>query len=95
MKKIYKYIINLLSKIPQDKLLHFSVAMTLTIILQAIPTTFTREGSMWIVLVLALLKEVLIDGKLKLGMPDNNDFLWSALGALIPYCAFAAEFGLV
>lgn len=95
MKKIYQFITNALSKIQRDKLLHFAVAMMLTIILQAIPTAFTREGSMWIVLVLAFAKEVFIDGYLGWGTQDVKDFIWSAFGAAIPYCAFAAEFGLV
>ena len=70
---------NLLNKIPKDKLLHFFVG---SVILFLSLLVFNTLVSVYIVIIVALIKEVVYDYFLGKGTPEIKDFVYTILPCL-------------
>ena len=70
---------NLLNKIPKDKLLHFFVG---SVILFLSLLVFNTLVSVCIVIIIALIKEVVYDYFLGKGTPEIKDFVYTILPCL-------------
>lgn len=94
MKQFISKLISRVSKIPQDKGVHFMVGTMLSLtlsflgmvldILIGVPI-FNAEVVLGIVVILAILKEAIWDGIMDRGTPDTLDFFATALPALLIY----------
>lgn len=69
-------IIDLLNSIKKDKLLHFFVGNTILFLLLLF---FNTLISISVVVILAVAKEIIYDGLLKKGTPENKDIIYTIL----------------
>ena len=70
---------DILNKIPKDKLLHFFVG---SVILFVSLLFFSTLVSFYIVVIVALIKEVVYDDFLGKGTPEVQDFIYTILPCL-------------
>lgn len=88
MKTLYRKLINLVGKIPQDKLLHYIVGMLIFFIVYSplklciSNLTIPRTIAFMFVVLIALGKEYIIDEKWMKSKPDLKDAWATGFGGL-------------
>lgn len=76
---IVEKLLNVLSKVPKDKLLHFVGG---TFISFPLITLFSTTGFLISILIFAA-KEIIYDKIMKKGTPELNDFIYSIIPAIL------------